>query len=139
MGSPQSQQKSEMQYLDTTSKIQNDLSLFPRQTIHQHSNPSLCPASNAEEAEVEWFYEDLQDLLELTPKKYILFIIGEWNAKVGSQEIPGIAGKFALEVQSEAWQRLTEFCQENTLVTANSIFQQPRGQLYIWTSPDGQY
>ena len=63
----------------------------------------------------------------------------DWNAKVGSQEIPGIAGKFALEVQSEAWQRLTEFCQENTLVTANSIFQQPRGQLYIWTSPDGQY
>ena len=78
--------------------------------------------SNAEEAEVEQFYEDLQDLLELTPKKGVLFIIGDWNAKVGSQEIPEAAGKFGLGVQNEAGQRLTEFCQENTLVIANTLF-----------------
>ena len=78
--------------------------------------------SNAEEAEVEWFYEDLQDLLELTPKKDVLFIIGDWNAKVGSQEIPGITGKFGLGIQNEAGQRLTEFCQENALVIANTLF-----------------
>ena len=95
--------------------------------------------SNAEEAEVEWFYEDLQDLLELTPPKDILFIIGDWNAKVGSQEIPGVTGKFGLGVQNEAGQRLTEFCQENTLVIANTFFQQHKRRLYTWTSPDGQY
>ena len=78
--------------------------------------------SNAEEAEVEWFYEDLQDLLELTPKKDVLFIIGDWNAKVGSQEIPGVTDKFGLGVQYEAGQRLTEFCQENALVIANTLF-----------------
>ena len=77
---------------------QNDLCLFPRQTIQYHSNPSLCPSNNAEEAEVEWLYEDLQDLLELTPQKYVLFIIGDWNAKVGSKEIPGVTGKFGLRV-----------------------------------------
>ena len=76
------------------------------------------PTSNAEEAEVEWFYEDLQDLLELTPKKDVLFILGDWNAKVGSQEIPGITGKFGLGVQNEAVQRVTEFCQKNALVMA---------------------
>ena len=80
--------------------------------------------SNAEEAEVERFYEDLQDLLELTPKKDVLFIIGDWNAKGGSQEIPGVTGKFGLGVQNEAGQRLTEFCQENALVIANTLFQQ---------------
>ena len=80
--------------------------------------------SNAEEAEVERFYEDLQDLLELTPKKDVLFVIGDWNAKGGSQEIPGVTGKFGLGVQNEAGQRLTEFCQENTLVIANTLFQQ---------------
>ena len=80
--------------------------------------------SNAEEAEVEWFYEDLQDLLELTPPKDVLFIIRDWNAKVGSQEIPGVTGKFGLGVQNEAWQRLIEFCQENALVIANTLFQQ---------------
>ena len=80
--------------------------------------------SNAEEAEVEWIYEDLQDLLELTPQKDVLFMIGDWNAKVGSQDIPGVAGKFGLGVQNEAGQRLTEFCQENTLVIANTLFQQ---------------
>ena len=89
-------------------KPQNDLCSFPRQTIQYHSNPT----SNAEEAEVEWFYEDLQDLLELKPKKDVLFIIGDWNAKVGNQEVPGITGKFGLGVQNEAGQKLTEFCQE---------------------------
>src|SRR5574340_418548 len=84
------------------------------------------PASNAEEAEVEWFYEDLQDLLELTPQKDVLFIIGDWNAKVGSQEIPGVTGKFGLGVQNKAGQRLIEFCQENTLIIANTLFQQHR-------------
>ena len=83
-----------------------------------------APTTNAEEDEVEWFYEDLQDLLELTPKKNVLFIIGDWNAKVGSQEIPGVTGKFGLGVQNEAGRRLTEFCQENTLVIANTLFQQ---------------
>ena len=95
--------------------------------------------SNAEEAEVEWFYEDLQYFLELTPKKDVLFIIGDWNAKVGSQETPGITGKFGLGVWNEAGQRLTEFCQENTLVIANTLFQQHKRRLYTWTSPDGQH
>ena len=105
-----------MQYLDAVlaCKRQNDLCSFPRQTIQYHGNPSLCPKSNAEEAEVEWFYKDLQDLLELTPNKDALFIIGDWNAKEGSQEIPGVIGKFCLGIQNKAGQRLTEFCQENT-------------------------
>ena len=94
-----------------------------------------APTSNAEEAEVEWFYQDLQDLLELIPKKYVLFIIGDWNAKVGSQEIPGVTGKFGLVVQNEAGQRLIEFCQENALVIANTLFQQHKKRLYTWTSP----
>ena len=79
-----------------------------------------APTSNAEEAEVEWFYQDVRDLLELTPKKDVLFITGDWNAKVGSQETPGVTGKFGLGIQNEAGQRLTEFCQENALVIANS-------------------
>ena len=86
--------------------------------------------SNAEEAEVEWFYEDLQDFLELTAKKDILFIIGDWNAKVGNQETPGVTGKFGLGVWNEAGQRLIEFCQENTLVIANTLFQQHRRRLF---------
>ena len=94
--------------------------------------------NNAEEAEIEQFYEDLQDRLELTPKKDALFIIGDWNAKVGSQETPGVTGKFDLGVQNEAGQRLIEFCQENTLVRANTLFQQHKRRLYTWTSPDGQ-
>ena len=98
-----------------------------------------APTSNAKEAEVEWFYEDLQDLLELTPPKDVLFIIGNWNAKVGSREIPGVTGKFGPGVQNEAGQRLTEFCQGNALVIANSLFQQDKRQLYMWTSPDGQH
>ena len=85
------------------------------------------------------FYDDLQNLLELTPKRDVLFIIGDWNAKVGSQEIPGVTGKFGLGVQNEAGQRLIEFCQENTLVVANTLFQQHKRQLYTWTSPDVQY
>ena len=84
------------------------------------------PTSNAEEAEVEWFYEDLQDLLELTSKKDVLFIIGDWNAKAGSQETPGVTGKFGLGIRNEAGQRLIEFCQENALVIANTLFQQHR-------------
>ena len=98
-----------------------------------------APTSNAEEAEVDQFYEGLQDLLELTPKKDVLFIIGNWNAKVGSQETPGVTGKFGLGVQNEVGQRLIEFCQENALVIANTLFQQHRRRLYTWTSPDGQY
>ena len=98
-----------------------------------------APTSNAEEAEVERFYEDLQDLLELTPKKDAIFIIGDWNAKVGSQEIPGVTGKFCLRVQNEARQRLTGFFQENALVIANTLFQQHKRRLYTWTSPDGQH
>ena len=95
--------------------------------------------SNAEEAEFEQFYEDLQDLLELTPKKDVLFIIGDWNAKVGSQETPGVTGKFGLGVLTEAGQRLIEFSQENSLVIANTLFQQHKSRLYTWTSPDGQH
>ena len=95
--------------------------------------------SNAEEAEVEWFYEDLQDLLELTPQKDVLFIIRDWNAKVGSQEIPGVTGKFGHGVQNEAGQRLIEFGQENALVKANTLFQQHKRRLCTWTSPDGQH
>ena len=92
--------------------------------------------SNTEEAEVEQFYEDLQDLLELTPKKDVLFIIGDWNAKVGSQETPGVSGKFGLGVWNEAGQRVIEFCQENTLVIANTVFQQHKRRLYTWISPE---
>ena len=88
---------------------------------------------------MEWFYEDLQDLLELIPKKDALFFIGEWKAKVGSQETPGVTGKFGLGVQNEAGQRLTEFCQENSLVIANTLFQQHKRRLSTWISPDGQY
>ena len=109
-----------------------------------------APTSNAEEAEVERFYEDLQDLLELKPQKDVLFIIGDWNAKVGSQEIPGVMGKFGLGVQGkskvqeyrstgEAGQRLTEFCQENALVIVNILFQQHKRRLYTGTSPDGRH
>ena len=89
-----------------------------------------APTSKAEEAEVEWFYEDLQDLLELTLKKDVLFIIGDWNAKEGSQETPGVTGKFGLGIQNEARQRRIEFCQENALVIANTLFQQHKRRLY---------
>ena len=98
-----------------------------------------APTTNAEEAEVDQFCEDLQHILELTPKKDALFIIGDWHVKVGSQEIPGVTGKFGLGVQNEAGQRLTEFCQENALVIANTLFQQHKRRLYTWASPDGQH
>ena len=88
--------------------------------------------------DIEWFYEDLHDLLELTPKKDVFFIIGDWNAKVGSQETPAVTGKFGHGVQNEARQRLVEFCQENALVIANTLFQQHKRRHYTWTSPDGQ-
>ena len=97
------------------------------------------PTSNTEEAEVEWFYEDLQDLLKVTPKKDVLFIIGDWNAKVGSQETPGVTSKFGLGTWNEAGQRLIEFCQENALIIANTLFQQHKRRLYTWTSSDGQH
>ena len=110
------------------------------QKIKSDTVSTVSPfTSNAEETEVERFYEDLQDLLELTPKKDVFFIIGDWNAKVGSQETPGVTGKLDLGVQNEAGQRITEFCQENALVIANTLFQQQKRRLYIWTSPGGQY
>ena len=115
-------------------------------SVHFQGNPFnitvikvYAPTSNAEEAEVEWFYEDLQDLLELTPRKDVLFIIGDWNAKVGSQNTPGVTGKFGFGVQNEAGQRLIEFCQENAPVIANTLFPQHKRILYKWTSLDGQY
>ena len=95
-----------------------------------------APTSNAE---VKWFYEDLQDLLESTPLKGVFFFIGDWNAKVRSQETPGVIGKFGLGVKNEAGQRLIEFCQENALVIANILLQQHKRRPYTWTSPDGQY
>ena len=100
---------------------------------------AYAPTINTEEAEVEGFYEDLQDLLELTPKTDVLFIIGDWNAKVGSQETPGVTGKFGLGMQNEAGQRLVESCQENAMVIANTLFQKHKRRLYTWTSPDGQH
>ena len=96
-----------------------------------------APTSNAEEAEVEQFCGDPQDLLELTPQKDVLFIIEDWNTKVGSQETPGVTGIFGLGVQNEAGQRPIEFFQENTLVIANTLYQQHKRRLYTWTSPDG--
>ena len=98
-----------------------------------------APNSNAEEADIEQFSEDLQDLLELTQKKDVIFIIGDWNAKVGSPETPGVTGKFGLGVQNEAGQRLIAFCQENALVIENTLFQQHKRRLYTWTSPDVQH
>ena len=100
---------------------------------------AYAPTSNAEEAEVERFYEDLQNLLELTPKKDVLFIIGDWNAKVGHQETPGVTGTFGPGIRNEARQRLIEFCQENALVITNTHFQQHKRRFYTWTSPDGQH
>ena len=96
-----------------------------------------APTSNVKEAEVERFYEDLQDLLELRPKTDVLFIIRDGNAKVGSQETSGVTGKFGFGVQKEAGQKLIEFCQENALVITNTLFQQHKRRLYTWTSSDG--
>ena len=132
--------ESEMQYLDAISKT-TDLSVFFSQgkpfniTVIQ----VYAPTSKAEEAEVEQFHEDLQNLLEVTPKKDVLFIIGDWNAKVGSQETPGLTSKFGLGIWNEAEKRLIEFCQENALVITNTLFQQHKRRLYTWTSPNGQH
>ena len=120
-------------------KRQNDLCFFPGKPFNTTVIQVYAPTNNTEEAEVEGFYEDLQDLLELTPKKDVLFIIGDWNAKTGRQEIPGVIGKFGLGVQNESGQRLTEFCQENTRVIANTLFQQHKRRLHTWTSPYGQH
>ena len=120
-------------------KWQNDLCSFPRKLFNITVIQVYAPTSNAEETEVQRFYEDLQDLLELTPKKDVLFIIGDWNAKVGSQKTSGVTGKFGLGIQNEAGQRLIEFCRENALVIANTLFQQHKRRLYTWTSPDGQH
>ena len=109
-------------------KRQNDLYLFQGKPFNITVIQVYAPTSNAEEA--EQFYDDLQDLLELTPKKDVLFIIGDWNAKVRSQEISGVTGKFCLGVQNEEGQRLIQFCQENTLVIANILFQQNKRRLY---------
>ena len=120
-------------------KQQNDCCSFPGKPFNITVIQVYFLTTNVEEAEVERFYEDLQDLLKPTLKRDVLFIIGDWNANVGSQEKPGIPGKFGLGVQNEAGQRLIEFCQENALVIANTLFQQHKGRLYTWTSPDGQY
>ena len=120
-------------------KQQIDLGLFPSKPLNITVIQVYAPTNKAEEAEVEQFYEDLQDLLEVTCKTDTIFILGDWNAKVGSQEIPGVTCKFGLGVQNEAGKRLTEFCQENSLVIANTLFQQHKRQLCTWTSPDGQY
>ena len=109
--------------------------------IHWLELHCYAPTSNAEEAKAEQFYEDLQDLLELTPKKDVLFIIGDWNEKLESQEIDrfGVTDRFGLGVQNETGKRLIDFCQENALVLANTLFLQHKRRLYTWTSPDGQY
>ena len=123
-----------MQYLDEISKTTEWSVCFQGKPFNITVIQIYAPTSNAEEAEVERFYEDLQDFLELTPKKDVLFIIGDWNAKVGSQETPGVTGKFGLWVQNEAGQRLIEFCQENTLVIANILFQQHKRWLVLTSS-----
>ena len=120
-------------------KWQNDLCSFPRQTVQYHSNPSLCPNLYSWKIWSWLTLWRLQDLLELTPEKDVLFIIEDWNEKVGRQEISGVTGKFGLGVQNEAGQRLTEFCWENTLVIANTLVQEHNRWLYTRISPDSQY
>ena len=128
-----------MQYLDAVSKTTEWSVHFQGKPFNITVIQVYALTSNAEEAQVERFYKDLQDLLELTPQNDVLFIIGDWNAKVGSQEISGVTGKFHLGVQNVAGQRLKEFCQENALVIANTLFQQHKRRLYTWKSPDGQF
>ena len=128
-----------MQYLNAVSKMTEWSVRSQGKPFNITVLQVYAPTSNAVEAEVELFYEDLHDLLELTPKKDVLFIIGDWNGKVESQEIPGVTGKFGLGVPNEAGQRLIKFCQENTLVIANTLFQQHKRRLYTWTSPDNQH
>ena len=124
-----------MQCFEAISKTTRMISvLFQGKPFNITVTQVYAPTTNVEEAEAEWFYEDLQDLLKLTCKKYILFMIEDWNAKVGSQKIPGVTDKFGLGVQNEARQRLTEFCQQNTLVIANTLFQQHKRRLWrtVW-------
>ena len=128
-----------MQYLDAISKTTEWSVHFQGKPFNITVIQVYVPTSNVEEAEAEGFYEDLQDLLELTPQKDVLFIIGDCNAKVGSQETPGMTGKFGLGEQNEAGQRLIEFCQETALVIANTLVQQHKRRRYTWTLPDGQY
>ena len=128
-----------VQYLDAISKTTERSLFVSKANFNITVIQVYAPTSNAEEAEVERFYEDLQDLLELTPKNDVLFIIGDWNGKVGSQQTSGVSGKFGLGIRNEAGQSLTEFCQENTLVIANTLLQQHKRRLYTWTSPYGQY
>ena len=120
-----------MQYLDAISKMTMISVHFQGKPFSITVIQAYAPTSNAEEAEVEQFYEDLQGLLELTLKKVVRFMIGDWNAKVGSQETPGVTGKFGLWVHNEAGQRLIEFCQENAQVIAITLFQQHQRRLYI--------
>ena len=127
-----------MQYLGAISKQQNDL-CYQGKPLNIRVIQVYDPTCNVEVPEVEQFYEHPQDLLELTHKKDALHIKGDWNAKVGSQEIPGVTGKLGLGVQNEEGQRLTEFCQEKKLVIANILFQQHKRRFYTWTSPDSQY
>ena len=119
-----------MQYLGEISKMTEWSVCFQGKPFNTAVIQVYALTANAEEVELEWFYEDLQDLLELTPKKGVLFIIGDWIAKVGSQEIHGVIGKFGLGVQNEAGKRLTEFCQESSVVIANTLFQQRKRWLY---------
>ena len=129
----------EMQYLDAISINDRMISVhFQGKPFNITVIQVYAPTSNAE-AEVERFYEDLKDLLELTPRKDVLFITGDWNAKGGSQETPGVTGKFGLGILNEAGQRLIKFCQENVLVITNTLFQQHKRRLYTWTSPDGKH
>ena len=129
-----------MQYLDAIPKMTEYLYSFPRQAFNITVISVYAPTTNAEETEVEWFSEDLQDLLELTPKKDVLFIIRNWNAKVGSQEMAGETGKFGRRVQNEARQGVTESCQENALVIVDTHpLPTTQETTHTWTSPDGQY
>ena len=127
-----------MQYLDAVSKMTEISVGFQGKPFNNTVRQVYAPISNAEEAEVEQFYKDLQDLLELIRKKDLLFIIGDWNAKVGSQEIPGVTGKLGLKYKMKQGKG-KQFCQENILVIANTFFQKHKRRLYAWTSPDGQY
>ena len=128
-----------MEFLGANSKMTKWSVCFQGKPFNITVTQVYAPTSNAEGAEVEWFQEDLQDLLELSLKKDVLFIIGNWKAKVWRQEIPRVIGKFGLGVHNEAEQSLTEFCQENALVIANILFQQHKRRLYMWTPPNGQY
>ena len=133
-----------MQYLDVISKMTEwSLFVFQGKPFHITVIQVYAPTSNTKEAEIEWFYEDLQDFLELIPKRDVLYIIGDWNAKVGTQEIPGVTGKFGHGVWNEAEQKLIEFCQKNALVIANTLFQQHKRRLHMditrWSTPKSDW